>query len=99
MPRKQPPEPIVPGTPMELEYKMDYAIRLADPEWPPEYEDLLKLVSLLKVIEELLSRGITASPGVDAEFRRTVKAFFKARGAFRAAVQPYPYVKEFIRRM
>lgn len=54
---------------------------------------------IVKVIEELLSREIAASLGIDAEFRRTVKAFFKARGAFRAAVEPYPYVKEFIRRM
>jgi hypothetical protein len=99
MSRKEPPEPIVPGTPTELEYNMDYAISLANPEWHPQDADLLKLVLLLEQIEELLSRGTTASPAIDTEFRRTVKAFFQARGAFRQVVERHPRVKEFIQRM
>jgi hypothetical protein len=81
---------------MELERKMEYAIRLADLQFHHEFEDLFKLASLVEEIAELQQTSAKANEELLNEFHNAISSFFKARGAFRQEVERFAKAKKLI---
>ena len=72
---------------LSLEAKIQYAIRLSDPEFKNEPEDLFKLACLCEEVAELEASGEVATESLLSEFNLTIKAFFEKSGGFRQEVE------------
>ena len=81
---------------MQLDDQMEYAIRLADPEFRAEGEDVFKLASLVEEIAKLRERGAVASAALDRHFCATIKAAYRANGAFRHELESFPRAKQLL---
>ena len=80
---------------MQLDDQMEYAIRLADPEFRAEVEDVFKLAALVEEIAKLRQRGAVASAALDRHFCATIKAAYRANGAFRHELEGFPAQSSF----
>jgi hypothetical protein len=81
---------------MTIESKMNYALKLADLGFSHEFEDLFKLASLCEEIEGLKLSGESASSQLEEDFSRSIKLFYKKRGAFRSEVERFILAKQLI---
>ncbi|MFT5128476.1 MAG: hypothetical protein ACI8W8_002087 [Rhodothermales bacterium] len=80
-------------TKMEIDEKMEYAIKLADPNVHHEYEDLFKLSTLCEEIGTRLQTGGKASATVAARFNDALKSFYAESGDFRTEVEHFATAK------
>ena len=76
--------------------KMDYAMRLADPEWHPQTEDIFKLASLIAEIAVAEDSGQSASESLTRRYRETIKSYFEFSGRFRAEVEHNATAKRYL---
>ena len=75
---------------------MEYAMRLADPEWDPETEGLFKLTSLIAEIAAAEDSGQSASESLTRRYRETIKSYFEFSGRFREEVEHNAKAKRYI---
>jgi hypothetical protein len=77
----------------KLESYMEYAIRLADPEFHGEWEDVYKLACLVDNIAKFQRNGVTANPELEREFCSALKRAYRANGVFRHELEAFPDAK------
>lgn len=80
----------------KLESDMAYAIRLADPEFHGEWEDVYKLASVVDTIAKFQRNGVTANPDLEREFCSALKRAYRSNGAFRHELEGFPDAKRLI---
>ncbi|MBT4866977.1 MAG: hypothetical protein HON53_17880 [Planctomycetaceae bacterium] len=81
---------------MELEEKMEYAIRLAAPEASHLWEEFFKLASLCEDIANLRENGDKADSELESRFIEAIKAFHHTNGKFRQEVERFASAKKLI---
>ncbi|WP_413662898.1 hypothetical protein ACG1BZ_17250 [Microbulbifer sp. CNSA002] len=81
---------------MELQRKIEYAINLIDNSDPLIFEELFKLVSLCKEIQELKSLDNMPMSETEVEFMGKIIKFYKKNGQFRSEVNRFTLAKQLI---
>ena len=81
---------------MDIERRMEYAIRLADPEFQGGSEDVFRLASLVDEIAKCHGHEVVVDEKLAHEFQVALKVAYRSSGALRQEIERFPDAKRLI---